>query len=61
MFLLAQQYLLGILLILLVSIVELWALFRTQVIVQDWNNRVAEELLQRYGISAAMLRSGRKG
>lgn len=35
----------GILLIVLISIVELWALFRAQIIVQDYNNRVYETAL----------------
>lgn len=55
-----QQYLLGILLILIISAVELWALFRAQVIVQDWNNRLTRELLRRHGMSAGMQHSGRR-
>jgi len=40
---------LGVLLIGMVVVWELWALFRSQVIVQDWNNRTFRELLKRYG------------
>lgn len=58
--LLLQQYLPGILLILIISAVELWALFRAQVIVQDWNNRLTRELLRRHGMSAEMQHSGRR-
>ncbi|MGQ9425136.1 TM2 domain-containing protein [Gilvimarinus sp. F26214L] len=47
-FIVAQQYLIGILLIALISILELWALFRAQIIVQDWNNGVYRRLLRRY-------------
>lgn len=39
----------GIALIVLVSVWELWALFRAQIIVQDWNNKLYLELLKRYG------------
>ncbi|MAT52813.1 MAG: hypothetical protein CMK32_16675 [Porticoccaceae bacterium] len=35
----------GIGLILCVSVLELWALFRAQIIVQDWNNRIYRSLL----------------
>jgi TM2 domain-containing membrane protein YozV len=38
----------GIALILLVTAWELWALFRSQIIVQDWNNAVYRRLLRRY-------------
>jgi TM2 domain-containing membrane protein YozV len=55
-----QQYLMGILLILTISAIELWALFRAQVIVQDWNNRLTRELLKQHGIDAAMHHSGRR-
>lgn len=41
---------LGITLIVLVSVWELWALFRAQIIVQDWNNQLYRRLLKRYGI-----------
>lgn len=47
--LILQQPLLGIALIVLVAAMELWALFRAQVIVQDWNNGVYRRLLQRHG------------
>ncbi len=36
----------GVGLIVLMSILELWALFRAQVIVQDYNNRQSEQILQ---------------
>ena len=39
----------GIVLIGMVVVWELWALFRSQVIVQDWNNRIYRELLKQYG------------
>lgn len=45
-----QQVWPGIALIALVSTWELWALFRAQIIVQDWNNRLYRQLLSRYGI-----------
>ncbi|WP_070989020.1 hypothetical protein [Halofilum ochraceum] len=35
--------------ILAVLILELGALFRSQVIVQDWNNRIQRQLLRAYG------------
>lgn len=36
--------------ILVVFILELQALFRSQVIVQAWNNRIQRELLREYGV-----------
>ncbi|MEX1033188.1 MAG: TM2 domain-containing protein [Cellvibrionaceae bacterium] len=45
----AQQYLLGSLLIGIVAIVELWALFHAQIIVQDWNNGIYQRLLEQQG------------
>ena len=36
--------------ILVVFILELQALFRSQVIVQDWNNRIQRQLLREYGV-----------
>lgn len=39
----------GIALIVLVSVWELWALFRAQIIVQNWNNKLYHEALKRYG------------
>ncbi|HEX5056949.1 MAG TPA: TM2 domain-containing protein [Gammaproteobacteria bacterium] len=41
---------LGLGLILLVTVWELWALFRAQIIVQDWNNRLYRDLLKDYGM-----------
>ncbi len=32
-------------LIIFVSIIELWALFRSQIIIQDWNNKIYERIL----------------
>ncbi|MCW8194089.1 NRT1/PTR family MFS transporter [Proteobacteria bacterium 005FR1] len=55
-----QQYLPGILLILVISAIELWALFRAQVIVQDWNNRLTRDLLKQHGVEAARHHSGRR-
>tara|TARA_R110002126_G_scaffold85942_2_gene207610 strand:- start:1371 stop:1742 length:372 start_codon:yes stop_codon:yes gene_type:complete len=39
--------LVGIALLVLISVVELWALFRAQIIIQDWNNQLIRRLLQR--------------
>ncbi|WP_165855837.1 TM2 domain-containing protein [Marinobacter sp. JSM 1782161] len=39
----------GVILIGVVSAWELWALFRSQIIVQDWNNQVYRSLLDKYG------------
>jgi TM2 domain-containing membrane protein YozV len=36
---------LGVGLIVVISILELWALFRAQIIVQDYNNRLARQIL----------------
>jgi len=36
----------GIAFIVFVSLLELWALFRAQIIVQDWNNRIQRSVLQ---------------
>lgn len=49
--LIGQQILPGAALILLVVIVEMGALFRAQIIVQDWNNRLYRSLLARHGIA----------
>lgn len=43
-----QAFVLGGALILSVFVIECWALFRAQVIVQDWNNQVYRRLLERY-------------
>lgn len=51
----AQEFLLGVLLIVAVSLIELWALFRAQIVVQDWNNQIYRDGLQRQGISASRL------
>lgn len=45
-----QSVWLGLALILLISVWELWALFRSQIIVQDWNNRLYRDLLERYKV-----------
>lgn len=34
----------GISLILIISVIELWALFRSQLIIQDWNNQIYERV-----------------
>ncbi|WP_111494859.1 TM2 domain-containing protein [Marinobacter bohaiensis] len=39
----------GVILIGVVSAWELWALFRSQIIVQDWNNQAYRSLLEKYG------------
>ena len=44
----SQWFALGLGLIALILVVELWALFRAQLIVQDWNNALYRRLLQRY-------------
>ena len=36
----------GIAVIVIVSVLELWALFRAQIIVQDWNNKVQRSVLR---------------
>lgn len=43
-----QAYLLGLGLILAVTVIEFWALFRSQIIVRDWNNRIYRRVLERY-------------
>ncbi len=44
------QILFGLAAIMVVFILELLALFRSQVIVQAWNNRIQRQLLREYGI-----------
>lgn len=44
----AGEILPGVLLILAVAAWELWALFRAQIIVQDWNNGIYRRLLERH-------------
>ena len=46
---------LGIALLLALTALEAWALFRSQLIVQDWNNRIYRRLLERHGAPAAAL------
>lgn len=43
-----HSFLLGLGLILVIVVIEFWALFRSQVIVQDWNNKIYRQLLKRY-------------
>jgi TM2 domain-containing membrane protein YozV len=43
--------LLGIALLLLISVAELWALFRAQIIIQHWNNQLIRRLLPRQPFS----------
>ncbi|MDK9556861.1 TM2 domain-containing protein [Marinobacter sp. M216] len=38
----------GVILLLIVYSWELWQLFRSQIIVQNWNNRLYRDLLSRY-------------
>jgi len=38
----------AVVLLLIVYSWELWQLFRSQIIVQDWNNRLYRDLLRRY-------------
>lgn len=46
-FLFVGQVGVGISLIVLITIIELWALFRSQIIVQDWNNQIQHKVLNR--------------
>ena len=39
--------LVGIAMLVLISVIELWALFRAQIIIQHWNNQLMRRLLQR--------------
>ncbi|MBV2129260.1 TM2 domain-containing protein [Arsukibacterium indicum] len=39
--------LVGIAMLVLISVIELWALFRAQIIIQHWNNQLIRRLLQR--------------
>ena len=39
----------GVLAVVAISLWELWALFRAQVIVQDWNNRIYRQCLRLHG------------
>ncbi|WP_019676342.1 hypothetical protein [Arsukibacterium perlucidum] len=39
--------LVGIAMLLLITGIELWALFRAQIIIQHWNNQLMRRLLQR--------------
>lgn len=34
--------------ILFISIIELWALFRSQIIIQDWNNKIYRQFLNEF-------------
>ena len=43
-----DHVLLGVALIGLITVIELWALFRSQVIVQDWNNRIYAAALREF-------------
>lgn len=43
-----QRWLLGSAMILAVVIMEIWELFRSQLIVQDWNNRIFRSVLYKY-------------
>lgn len=39
--------LVGIAMLLFITVIELWALFRAQIIIQHWNNQLMRRLLQR--------------
>ena len=39
---------LGVFIILFISVIELWALFRSQIIVQDWNNKVQWSVINNF-------------
>lgn len=56
--LVAEQWFLGIGMIVIVLLMEIWELFRSQVIVQDWNNRIFRSLLEQHGSSREADRSG---
>ncbi|MFA9240203.1 MAG: TM2 domain-containing protein [Candidatus Paceibacteria bacterium] len=43
------QFELGIFLIVLISLIELWALFRSQIIIQDWNNQIQWKVINKLG------------
>jgi hypothetical protein len=40
------QWPIGVGLIVVMSLLELWALFRAQIIVQDYNNRLSRQILE---------------
>lgn len=44
---------LGFSVIIFITVAELWALFRSQIIVQDWNNKVYQEILNDINKSAS--------
>lgn len=56
--LVAEQWFLGIGIIVIVLLMEVWELFRSQVIVQDWNNRIFKALLEQHGSSHEKGHSG---
>ena len=43
------QFELGIFLIVLISLIELWALFRSHIIIQDWNNQIQWKVINKLG------------
>ena len=43
------QFELGFFLIVLISLIELWALFRSQIIIQDWNNQIQWKVINKLG------------
>ncbi len=45
MLVIMDYHLLGFSVIVFISVVELWALFRSQIIIQDWNNKVYRDIL----------------
>ena len=48
-FMIYEQWITGAVLVGIVIVMEMWELFRSQIIVQDWNNRVYERLLAEHG------------
>jgi TM2 domain-containing membrane protein YozV len=38
----------GLALVVIISIIELWALFRSQIIIQDWNNQTYRNELRKF-------------
>ena len=43
------QFELGIFLLVLISLNELWALFRSQIIIQDWKNQIQWKVINKLG------------
>lgn len=45
---LSSHYEAGVILIGIISIIEFWALFRSQIIIQDWNNQIYRNELKQF-------------